>query len=415
MSAIRSRLGDITAGLPPAYWFLWLGTVVNRLGGFVVPFLSLYLTSARGISIREVGLVVALFGAGSFAAGLVGGELTDRFGRRPVLLLSLMGAPLVTLALGFARQLPAIAAATVALGFFTDLYRPAVNAAVTDLVAPADRTRGFAYMYWAINVGAGVAPVIAGLMAHQNYFLLFAGDALTTLLYGLLVLWRFPESQSRAVGHSARVPLANRLRQLAREPVLLVFSVLGLLYGAIYQQGNVTLPLDMLAHGLGPSDYGVAISVNGILIVLTTIQVSGFIGRWPRFPAIALAALLTGLGFGWNGFARALPSYALGVAIWTLGEVISASVAPTIIADLSPPEFRGLYMGVFGSAWGLSYFVGPLVGTWAFEQFSASGLWLGCAVLGTCLAGAYMLLAGVGHRRLATGESQAEVLRPPPA
>jgi len=405
MSVIRSRLAGVTAGLPPAYWLLWLGTVVNRLGGFVVPFLSLYLTSGRGISIGQAGLTVALFGAGSFAANLAGGELADRFGRRPVLLLSLMGAPLVTLALGFARQLPVIAAATAALGFFTDLYRPAVNAAVTDLVAPTDRTRGFAYMYWAINVGAGIAPVIAGLMAHLDYFLLFAGDALTTLVYGLLVLWRFPETQTSAVSHAAHVPLASRVRQVAREPILLVFSLLGLLYGAIYQQGNVTLPLDMLAHGLGPSDYGAAISVNGILIVLITIQVSRLIGRWPRFPAIALAAVLTGLGFGLNGFARALPAYALGVAIWTLGEVISAAVAPTIIADLSPPEFRGLYMGVFGSAWGLSFFVGPLVGTWAFEQFSADGLWLACAVLGACLGGAYMLLAGVGHRRLAPEKS----------
>jgi MFS family permease len=405
MSVIRSRLGGMAAGLPPAYWLLWVGTVVNRLGGFVVPFLSLYLTSARGISIGQAGLTVALFGAGSFAAQLVGGELTDRFGRRPVLLLSLIGAPPVTLALGFARQLPAIAAATAALGFFTDLYRPAVNAAVTDLVAPADRTRGFAYMYWAINVGAGVAPVIAGLMAHLDYFLLFAGDALTTLVYGLLVLWRFPESQTSTVGHAARAPLAGRVRQLAREPILLLFSLLGLLYGAIYQQGNVTLPLDMLAHGLGPSDYGLAISVNGILIVLITIQVSRFIGRWPRFPAIALAALLTGLGFGLNAFARELPAYALGVAIWTLGEVISASVAPTIIADLAPPEFRGLYMGVFYSTWGLAFFVGPLAGTWAFEKFSANGLWLACAVLGACLASAYLLLAGVGHRRLAAGSS----------
>jgi MFS family permease len=405
MSTFRSRLVGITTGLPPAYWLLWVGTVVNRLGGFVVPFLSLYLTSARGISIGQAGLTVALFGAGSFAAQLVGGELADRFGRRPVLLLSLMGAPLVTLALGFARHLPTIAAATAALGFFTDLYRPAVNAAVTDLVAPTDRTRGFAYMYWAINVGAGVAPVIAGLMAHLDYFLLFAGDALTTLLYGLLILWRFPESQTPTVGHAAHVPLAGRVRQLGREPVLLVFSLLGLIYGAIYQQANVTLPLDMLAHGLGPSDYGVAISVNGILIVLITIQVSRFIGRWPRFPAIALAALLTGLGFGLNAFARALPAYALGVAIWTLGEVISASVAPTIIADLSPPEFRGLYMGVFGSAWGLAFFVGPLVGTWAFENFGANNLWLACAVVGAVLAGAYMLLSGIGHRRLAPGES----------
>lgn len=52
-------------GLPGTYWFLWAGTVVNRLGGFVVPFLTLYLTGQRGISVAQAALMVSLFGAGS--------------------------------------------------------------------------------------------------------------------------------------------------------------------------------------------------------------------------------------------------------------------------------------------------------------------------------------------------------------
>ena len=408
MSAFRSRLTPLTAGLPPSYWFLWMGTIINRLGGFVVPFLSLYLTSERGVAIARAGFMVALFGAGSFAAQLTGGELADRLGRRPVLLLSLLVTPPITLALGLARELPIIGLATAALGFFTDLYRPAMNAAVSDLVRPADRARAFAYMYWAINLGAGLAPIIAGFMAHVSYFLLFAGDALTTLLYGLLVLWHVPESQPAAAMHAARIPLSNRIRQLTREPILLAFTFLALIFGTIYMQGNVTLPLDMQQHGLGPGDYGLAIAANGIVIVLVTIPVSKFVARWPRFGAIALAALLTGIGFGLNVFAHSLAFYALGVAVWSLGEIIGASIAPTIIADLAPPELRGLYQGIFGSAWGLSFFVGPLLGGWVFERFTATGLWIGCAVLGGLLALAYLALSGPAHRRLATGTYGAD-------
>ena len=168
MIHLRSRLASVAADLPPSYWYLWLGTVINRLGGFVVPFLTLYLTSQRGISVSQAGLMVSLFGAGSFASQLVGGELADRLGRRPVLLMSPLVTPALTLALGLGRGLAFIAACTLILGLFADLYRPAVNAAVADLVPASDRTRAFGYLYWAINLGAALAPIVAGFMAHIN-------------------------------------------------------------------------------------------------------------------------------------------------------------------------------------------------------------------------------------------------------
>jgi len=104
MLGILLRLTDMSVGLPPTYWFLWLGTAVNRLGGFVIPFLNLYLTSQRGIPVSQAGLVVSLFGAGLLASHLAGGELADRLGRRPGLLMSLLGAPPLMIALGLARR-----------------------------------------------------------------------------------------------------------------------------------------------------------------------------------------------------------------------------------------------------------------------------------------------------------------------
>ena len=402
MPGIRSQFSALTADLPASYWFLWLGTVINRLGGFVIPFLSLYLTSERGISVPQAGLVVALFGAGSFAAHLVGGELADRLGRRPVLLLSLLGTPPLMAALGFAQQLALIGGLTALVGFFTELYRPAVSAAIADLVTPSARTRAYGYMYWAINVGAAAAPIAAGFLAHINYLWLFIGDALTTLIYGLIVLWRIRETQPAEAQHAARVPFAGRVRQLGSEPVLLGMTFLTLIFGVVYMQGFVTLPLDMQNHGLRPSDYGLAAAVNGILVVLLTIQLSRAVSTWPHFGVMAVAALLTGVGFGMNAWATTLPAYMLAVGVWTLGEILVNAVAPTIIAALSPVQLRGLYQGFFGSAWGLAFFVGPLVGGWAFGQFSPDVLWLSCAVLGAVVAAGFLALSASARRRLIT-------------
>jgi MFS family permease len=398
METIRSRFATVTADLPPTYWFLWLGILINRLGSFVIPFLTLYLTSQRGVSVSQAALTVSLFGAGSFASQLTGGELADRLGRRPVLLMSLFIAPVAMIALGFARSLALIALFTLVLGFFTDLYRPALSAAIADLVPASARTRAFGYQNWAVNLGFSLAPIMAGFMAHYNYLLLFIGDALTTFIFGLIVLARIRETRPPEAVHAAHASLSERIQQVKREPLLLAFSALALFIGVIYMQGYVTLPLDMQAHGLTSADFGLAIAVNGILIVALSIQVSNAASNWPRFRAMAVAALFLGTGFGLNMFARhLLPFYFLTVAVWTMGEITASAVAPALIADLSPIELRGLFQGIFGSAWGLSLFIGPVLGGWVYERSGSTTLWLGCFILGCTLALCYLWMGRITH------------------
>jgi MFS family permease len=398
--SLRTNLQRLNPSLPQTYWLLWLGTLINRLGGFVVPFLTLYLTDQRGVSVSQAALMVSLFGIGSFTAALVGGELTDRLGRRPVLLISFLIAPANMVLLGLARPLALIAPLTMLQGFFTDLYRPAVNAAIADLVPSEGRPRAYGYLYWAINLGAALAPVAAGLLAHLDYFLLFLGDALTTFIFGLIVLWGVRETRPAQAEHAAGIALHQRVAMLRREPLLLLFASLTLVFGVIYMQGYVTLPLDMQANGMRPDQYGLAIALNGALIVLVNIPVSNWAVRWPRFLALAVAALLLGLGYGLTSIARNLAFYALTVAVWTLGEIAASAVAPAVVADLSPVELRGLYQGVFGAAWGLSFFLGPMVGGWVYEHWSARVLWLGCLALGVLLSLGYLALAGPAHRRM---------------
>lgn len=396
----QNRITALTEGLPPTFWLIWTGTLVNRLGGFVIPFLTLYLTAQRAIPVGRAALIVSLFGAGSFLAQLGGGELTDRLGRRPVMLMSFFVTPIFMIMLGLARDLFLISAATFIVGFFMDLYRPAVGAAIADLVPPESRTRAYGYNYWAINLGAAVAPLLAGLMASYNYLILFVADALTTAVFGLIVFFGIRETRPAETQHTSQPPVRERISQLSREPILLLFSLITLFFGVIYMQGNVTLPLDMQSHGLGPRDYGAAIAVNGFLIILVTIPVSNMAARWPRFETVAISAALLGAGFGFTALASNLPLFALSVALWTLGEIAATSVSPAIIADLSPVRLRGLYQGIFGAAWGLSYFIGPLAGGWVYEQLGSTTLWIGCLVLGMILSLCYFALRVPARKRL---------------
>jgi len=309
MSTNKTRFASLVEGLPPTYWLIWSGTLINRLGGFVIPFLTLYLTTQRQIPISQATLMVSFFGAGSFIAQLTGGELTDRFGRRPVLLMSFFITPIFMITLGFVRTLPLISISTFAVGFFMDLYRPAVGAAIADIVPPEARTRAYGYNYWAINLGAAIAPLLAGFMAGYNYMTLFIADGLTTAIFGLIVFFGIRETRPVEAHNNKHISFNERMKQIKSEPILLIFSFLALFFGMIYMQSFVTLPLDMQSNGLGPQQYGTAISINGFLIILVTIPISNLATRWPRFETIAISTILLGLGFGFTAFASTMPLY----------------------------------------------------------------------------------------------------------
>lgn len=400
MTSTKNGFASLIEGLPPAYWLLWTGTLINRLGGFVIPFLSLYLTDQRGIPVSQAALMVSLFGAGSFFSQLIGGELADRLGRRPIMLMSFLVTPAFMVALGFARDIPVIAACTLMVGFFTDLYRPAVGAAIADLVPPESRVRAYGYNYWAINLGAAVAPILAGFMAGYNYLLLFIADACTTLIFGLIVVFGIRETRPGGAYRTSHTSFNERIGQLKQEPILLVFTLLALFIGMIYMQGNVTLPLEMGSHGLGPDQYGLAIAVNGFLIILVTIPISNLAVRWHRFGTMAIAAAILGLGFGFTALADTLALFIVSIAIWTLGEIAATAVAPAIIADLSPVKLRGIYQGVFGSAWGLAYFAGPLAGGWIYDTLGGDSLWAACLLLGFALAFGYLAMSSSAKHRM---------------
>jgi MFS family permease len=270
------------------------------------------------------------------------------------------------------------------------------------------RPKAFGYLYWAINLGFAFAPALAGLIARFDYFLLFVGDAATTFVFGLIVLWGVRETRPIGLETTSRPTTRARLDQIRHEPILLFFSLLALGFGVIYMQGHVTLPVDMQASGLGPDQYGLAISMNGVLIVLLSIPASNSAVRWPRFGSLALAALFLGVGFGLVAFAGSLWAYALTVAIWTLGEIIGATIAPAIVADLSPVELRGTFQGVFGAAYGLAAFVGPIIGGWVFENLGPNALWAGAFALGCVISLGYLAMARPAGRRMARTELAAD-------
>jgi MFS family permease len=338
-------------------------------------------------------------------------------GRRPTLLISLFLTATTMLALGFAAGFFLISIATLMVGFFTEMYRPAALAAIADVVPSEDRVRAYGLMYWAINLGAAVAPAIAGLLAARYYLAIFVGDALTTAAFGLLVLLRVPETRSETGVNEEGPEAAPDSRKLGAlgDPILLSLTALSFVLYAMLLQGYVTLPVEMLNSGATEAQYGLVIALNGLVIALVQIPASGYLARFPRPYVLVAGAAVTGIGFGLTGWAGAVPLFALTVVIWTLGEIATTPVARSIVADLSPQRQRGAYQGVYNTSLSLASLAGPALGGLALERLGSDVFWPTLLAVGLLAALSYAALVGPTRRRLASQEAPGELSPSSPA
>ncbi|MEV6815195.1 MFS transporter [Micromonospora sp. NPDC051296] len=399
MRAMRGWFRDTTGGLPKTFWYLWTGTLINRLGSFVLVFLAIYLTQERGFSASQAGLVLGAWGVGGAVGTTAGGTLTDRWGRRPTLLASHLGAATMMLALGFARDLWTVAAGALLLGLFAEAARPAFGAMMIDVVPERDRLRAFSLNYWAINLGFACAAVLAGFAAQAGYLLLFVVNAATTVVTALIIFVKVKETRTITVSTRSTGAPAGALRTILADRVYLGFVTLNLLGALVFLQHISMLPIAMADSGLSPAMYGSVIALNGILIVAGQLFVPRLIRGRSRSHVLALASVVVGVGFGLTAFADVAWFYGLTVLIWTLGEMLNSPSNATLIAELSPGELRGRYQGVFSLSWQLAGAIAPILGGLVREQAGNATLWLGCAVIGAVMAVGHLISGPARERR----------------
>jgi MFS family permease len=406
LDAMRQRTRDAVGGLPRTFWLILWGVFINRIGTFVVPFLAIYLTQVRGLSTVQAGSIAALYGAGVACGAAAGGQLADRIGRRRTLVGALVAGGAGMIALGFVRRLELIAPMAFLVAFVTDMYRPAMQAAVADVVEPHDRVRAFGLIYWIINFAVAIGLTLAGLLATVSFTLLFVGDGLSSMLFGLLV-WRFvPETRpvhapvpvpAGATADDAPPPVAaappGGFLTPFRDRAYLAFLLISFVYCVLFLQHALALPLEMIAHGLSKPLCGTILALNGGLIVFVQPLVAGVLSRHDRSKVLAAGAALTGIGFGLNALAHAPWVYALGVVIWTLGEVGVLPIANAVVADVSQTHLRGRYQGAYNFAFGAAACAAPTIGSFVLQRFGGVALWSGALAAGLAVAAGHLALA----------------------
>ncbi|MGI8827292.1 MAG: MDR family MFS transporter [Chloroflexota bacterium] len=377
--------------MPASAWVLFGGTFVNRFGGFVVPFLILYVVH-EGYSASVAGIAASAYGVGSIGASFGGGVMADRLGRQVTIATSMFASAAAMLALSQARGIVWLALLAGVAGLTSELYRPASSALLADLVPPNQRVTAYASYRLAVNLGYAAGPATAGFLADRSFFLLFLIDALTSLVFGVLAIVALPRHAAHLHSESVR---GERAGAILRDPRFLLLLCAYLAGAFVYFQSFSTLPLHVRASGLPNVAYGFLLSLNGLVVIFLELPLSSLTQRLPARPVIAFGLFLLGTGFALTGAFHSLALLALTVLVWTVGEIVHSPVSQAYVAALAPPHLRGRYQGAFGMTWGIGLVLAPVLGTRLFA-WNEVVLWAACGVLGMFAAG--LVLAGPGEK-----------------
>ena len=412
LGPLRARFTTVAGVAPRAFWWVWWGTLINRLGGFVVPLLTIYMTTVRGESVASAGAVVSCFGAGQIVASLVGGQMTDRMGRRATMLISMFGGAVAMVLLGQARTIPEISLMVGVVGFVGELYRPAVAAFIADVIPPEQRLHAYGLLYWAVNVGFAFASAIGGLIAKLDFSILFYVDAATMAVFGVIIAIAVPETRPGAgiaTISGNQLPSASkaRARSLLRDHVFLAFVGICLLLVILPLQSGAVLAAHMTWQGFSPAAYGMVMAVNGILIIVLQPVITGWVAKLDPMHVMAASALGYGVGLYLHDFASVAIAHAGATAVWTLAEVFESPTRSALVAHMAPPEARGRYQGMLAMTWGVGQLVGPRAGTWLWQHRSPDTLWSACLLLGAVTALLFLIVAPATRARISRDRGAA--------
>lgn len=417
--------------LPWTVKLLCVGSFINRAGSFAVVFLTIYVSESLGYEKTFAANCFGVFGVGSFLASLIGGYLADQVGRKPIMLLGLFGGSAALVSLSFVEGRYLFLLNIFAFALLLDMYRPAANAMMSDVISDEQRPQAFGLLYIAFNLGFGVAAPIGGWLAGYSMQFLFWGDALTTGLFGVMVLVLLPETisltresdaqlpenfeaadilesdkakskadrntarQKTAIQHRARqktVGWKATWKQISGDADFLLLITATLLTSFIFFQGFSTLPLTLKEIGFTESEIGWLLSINGFLIVALQLPITAYLSRFERLAVILAGEILIGIGFGATALGSSAVWIGLTIAVWTVGEVLQAAFKQTLVVGFAPKEFRARYLGLFAMTHALGLMIGAPLGGQILARYGSTMLWAGCFDTAMVSSAIYLLI-----------------------
>jgi MFS family permease len=375
----------------PLVWVLVGGTIFSRAAMFMsLPFLTIYLAQHTEIDPALAGLTVGLGPLAGTFCGFVGGNLSDQFGRRTVMVTAMFLWAGVYIGFAIAEHIVFFMLLNLLNGVCRSFFEPTSQALMADITPPERRIRVFGFRYLAINVGAVIGPLIGavtGILAGKTAFLITGTVYFVYAWLLLLMLNHYRHDLTSHVTQTERERVGMRAAfQVVRNDAALRFFLAGAILANIgYAQIETTLPLYLKQNVVnGELLFSILLAINAGLVVILQMLLTRWSEKRPILQSLLIGTILFAAGMGCFAVGQHEAWFVIGMVILTVGEILIFPTNSLFIDRLAPDHLRGTYFGANGFQ-GLGFFMGPSLGGWLVQQLG--GHW-GFAVIGLVVIGA---------------------------
>ena len=398
------RAVKVFSGFDRRVWLLLLAMLTLRFGhGLYFPFSTIHFHNVVGIPLSLVGMGLGALAVASVVSGLISGPLSDRYGRKLLMLVSLSGSAATFLAFALVEDFPGYLAVSVAAGLVgSSMFDAARNAMVADVTQPGRRSRAYGLVRVGGNVGWALGPMVAGLAAASVgtagiYRTLFVCTSILTALITLVVALAAEESLPATAKATMPTARAAKLRTALADGPFVALLAAGVLLYYVFTQDWQTLPIYAKNFvGVPDGEIGLFLGANGLVVILLQLPISYAIDRTSRVGALLVGAAL----FASSSATLLLTESFLGILLafagfFTLAEMILEVSGAALAAELAPVRLRGTYLALFGACFGAAYGVSPIVAGALLEARMPDVIWEIQLVAAALAASVLVVLRGI--------------------
>ncbi|NNF99642.1 MAG: MFS transporter [Desulfobacteraceae bacterium] len=393
---------DTSAGRQRRMRFIAVAWGINVLAySIVYPFLPIYLHTIRDIPMSTVGLIFPVMGLATIIGSPVSGWLSDRIGRRGLMVIGPLGrcGSFFLLAWMAAVDGPfwGFVLGLFLATFLGKFFQCASNAYITDLLPEEERLSAFNMVHVGSNIGWMIGPALGAFLARTPYSLMFSITALLCLATAAIAMFYCPKIPFG--DNDCPVSCTNAgtlISVLRRDTMMLMLSLLTLcLFFSISQFATTLSVYATEIVGIAKTSLGFLYTINGAMIILFLMPVNSALKKYNLYIRISAGALLYTMAFMGFGVSTTWIHLALAMIVMTFGEILSLTAILSAVSRLAPSNMVGRYMGTHSLVEGLGWAIGPFIGSLLFEQFRSQGflLWV--------LLSGFALIAGAGFFSMA--------------